>query len=73
MSPPREEARHNSGLPQEATTATEDHGSSELIQGVNHLIASVLTVAARLPYWVPSWLDKLAVLAAKRLGREGKL
>ncbi|MGI8515376.1 MAG: hypothetical protein ACR2NT_09600 [Acidimicrobiia bacterium] len=40
---------------------------------VNHLIASVLTVAARLPFWIPRWLDRLAVLAAKRLGSEGKL
>ncbi|MBA3361937.1 MAG: hypothetical protein H0T94_10825 [Acidimicrobiia bacterium] len=40
---------------------------------VNHLIGRVLTVIARLPYWVPSWLDRLALRAAQRLAREGRL
>ena len=32
-----------------------------------------LQALASLPFWVPSWLDRLALRAAKRLGREGKL
>ncbi len=40
---------------------------------VNHLIGRVLTVIARLPYWIPRWFDRFAVRAAQRLGREGKL
>ncbi len=32
-----------------------------------------LAAVAALPFTVPRWLDRLAVRAAQRLGREGKL
>ena len=71
MSPPREEARHNSGLPQEATTATEEQASRLIVQGVNDLVDSLLNALASLPYWIPRWLDRLAIRAAQRMGSEG--
>ena len=44
--------------------------SSGLIDDLGYRL---LAMAARLPYWIPTWLDRLALHAAKRLGREGKL
>ena len=60
-------------VPSEVTTTDPGKGSSGIVQGVNCLVDSLLQALASLPFWVPSWLDRLALRAAKRLGREGKL
>ncbi len=57
----------------DVTTTPAPSQQSALQPNAPKVSGRFLQALAQLPFWVPSWLDRLAIRAAQRLGSEGKL